>query len=241
MTILGHLDQHPGVNPPDFSAIVTAVDENTIELEKTFFYPMGGGQPADRGRIVSESFECNIVDVKKKEVVLHQYDSAQGALIVGDQVNCSIDNVWRNQLSKMHTAQHIISALANEEWQANTVGNQIGFEKTRIDLQFENRDLFDAQYLEQLVNETIRKDLSVSMDIRPSDALLDDPLVRVNMARMPPNIDMWRTISIGDIDVCPCAGTHVQNTGMIPNIEIVRVKSKGAGRLRVEYLLNKCE
>jgi misacylated tRNA(Ala) deacylase len=75
------------------------------------------------------------------------------------------------------------------------------------------------------------------MDFRPSVELLDNPLVRVNMARMPPNIDIWRTISIGDLDVCPCAGTHVPNTGMIPEIEISRVKSKGAGRLRVEYLL----
>ena len=237
MTALGHLDQHPGLNPPDFSAVVTSIDDNSIQLDKTFFYPMGGGQPADRGSMISESFECNIVEIRKKEAVLHQFESAKGTVNIGDKIHCSIDPIWRNKLSKMHTAQHLISALANEEWGANTVGNQIGFEKTRIDLEFENRDRFDRQYLEQLVNDTINQNLLVSMDFRPSGELLDNPLVRVNMARMPPNIDIWRTISIGDLDVCPCAGTHVPNTGMIPEIEISRVKSKGAGRLRVEYLL----
>ena len=237
MTILGHLDQHPGLNPPDFSAVVTSVNDNSIELDKTFFYPMGGGQPADRGSITSESFECNIVDIRKKGAVLHQFEFTKGTVNIGDQIDCRIDHIWRNKLSKMHTAQHLISALANEEWGAHTVGNQIGFEKTRIDLEFENRDIFDRQYLEQIVNDTINQNLSVSMDFRPSVELLDNPLVRVNMARMPPNIDIWRTISIGDLDVCPCAGTHVPNTGMIPEIEISRVKSKGAGRLRVEYLL----
>lgn len=238
MTILGHLEQHPGLNPPDFTAIVTAISEHSVELDKTFYYPMGGGQPADRGIMKAEFFECNVVDVRKSETIMHKFESSKGTLNLGDQIHCSIDTMWRNQLSKMHTAQHLISALAHEEWGANTVGNQIGDKKTRIDLEFQSRDVFDAEYLQQLVNDTIKQDLEVTMDFRPSVELLDDPLVRVNMSRMPPNIDVWRTISIGELDVCPCAGTHVSSTGLIPEIEITRVKSKGAGRLRIEYLLN---
>tara|TARA_B100000609_G_C16941998_1_gene294622 strand:- start:70 stop:486 length:417 start_codon:yes stop_codon:yes gene_type:complete len=138
----------------------------------------------------------------------------------------------------MHTAQHLVSALANEEWGAQTVGNQIGFDRTRIDLQFENRDAFDADHMSDLVNLAIEKNLPVKMDFRASQELIEDPLVRINMDRMPPNIDVWRTISIGDLDVCPCAGTHVEQTGDIPQVEITRVKSKGAGRLRIEYILN---
>ena len=236
MTILGHLDQHPGINPPGFTATVTAVGEQTIEFDKTFFYPMGGGQPADRGVISTESFQCSVIDVTKKQTVLHHIESVEGNIQPGDNVQCSIDTIWRNQLSEMHTAQHLISALAHEEWGANTVGNQIGNERTRIDLQFENRDVFDREHLEELVNDAIQKDLPVRMDFRPSEDLLDDPLVRVNMSRMPPNIDTWRTISIGDLDVCPCAGTHVPNTGMISPVTITKVKSKGAGKLRVEYI-----
>ena len=139
----------------------------------------------------------------------------------------------------MHTAQHLVSALANEEWGANTVGNQIGFDRTRIDLQFDNRDLFDPEHMQDLVNDAINQKIPVKMDFRASSELISNPLVRVNMERMPPDIEVWRTISIGDLDVCPCAGTHVSSTGEIPHVEITRVKSKGAGRLRVEYILNK--
>ena len=69
MTILGHLEQHPGLNPPDFTAIATAVTDNSIEMDQTFYYPMGGGQPADRGIISGESFECIVTDVTKKKSV----------------------------------------------------------------------------------------------------------------------------------------------------------------------------
>ena len=238
MTILGHLKQHPGLDPPDFTAIATSVSVDSIEMDQTFYYPMGGGQPADRGIISTDSFECMVNDVTKKQSVIHHIDTIEGVIEPGETIHCSIDTVWRNKLSSMHTAQHLISALAHEEWGANTVGNQIGNERTRIDLQFEDRDAFDPEYLQQLVNDAIQSDMQVTMDFRPSEELLKDPLVRVNMDRMPPNIDIWRTISIGSLDVCPCAGTHVPRTGMIAPVSISRVKSKGAGRLRVEYVLN---
>ena len=238
MTVLGHLDQHPGIDPPDFDATVTAISSESIEMDKTFYYPKGGGQPSDKGTIRSDTFQCNVYDVSKKSSVKHMIDESNGELNVGDQIRCIIDSEWRNQLSAMHTAQHLISALANEEWGADTVGNQIGFERTRIDLKFENRDAFDANHLQELVNDTIRKNMLVHMDFRESKDLMDDPLVRVNMERMPPNIDVWRTISIGDLDVCPCAGTHVPRTGMIEAVRISKVKSKGAGKLRVEYVFD---
>ena len=236
MTVLGHLDQHPGIDPPDFAATVTAKSDDTIEMDKTFYYPRGGGQPADKGIIASDSFHCNVHDVSKKESVWHHIEDIEGIINIGDVISCNINTDWRNQLSTMHTAQHLISALANEEWGADTVGNQIGFDRTRIDLKFDNRDAFDADHLEELVNNAIEKDLLVRMDFRDSKDLMDDPLVRVNMERMPPNIDVWRTISIGDLDVCPCAGTHVPRTGMIDSVKISKVKSKGAGKLRVEYI-----
>jgi len=238
MTELGHLEQHPGLNPDGFSAIVTAVHDQAIELDKTCFYPMGGGQPADKGMIRTQSCSLVVNDVRKKDLVLHHIEGDLTDLRTGQNVTCEIDQLWRNQLCKMHTAQHLVSALANEEWGADTVGNQIGPNRTRIDLFFENREVFDREHLQQIVNDTIASDLKVKMDFRPQKDLTDDPLVRINMERMPPNIDIWRTISIGQLDVCPCAGTHVPSTAHIPTVEITRVKSKGAGRLRVEYVFN---
>ena len=128
MTILGHLEQHPGIDPPDFTATVTDVSDESIEVDRTCFYPMGGGQPADRGTVSKPGFECHVSKVIKKDTVTHHIDDVHGVLNVGDVIECSIDRIWRNQLSTMHTAQHLMSALAHEEWGADTVGNQIGNE-----------------------------------------------------------------------------------------------------------------
>ena len=83
--------------------------------------------------------ECQVIDVRKRDSILHYITDISGTPSVGDQVECTIDSLWRNQLSAMHTISTPVSALANEEWGHKTVGNQIGFDRTRIDLQFENR------------------------------------------------------------------------------------------------------
>ncbi len=238
MDELGHLKQHPGLTPPAFSAKVVEYSEDWLRLDKTFFYPMGGGQPADHGVISGDGFSCNIYDVKGREGVLHHFEIVAGEVTLGD-VDCSIDAARRNALCKMHSAQHLFSAIAHDTWGAITVGNQIGVDRTRIDLKFEDRDAFDSVHLQDLVNDAINSDLSIAMEFRERKELIDDPKVRVNLARIPANIDVLRTISIDDLDVCPCAGTHVASTGQIPNVAVSKVKSKGAGKLRVEYLFNK--
>jgi misacylated tRNA(Ala) deacylase len=137
----------------------------------------------------------------------------------------------------MHTAQHLVSAAADELFSATTIGNQINTQKTRIDIGIESRDSFSKDDLESSVNNYIDSAVDVSMSFRPRDELIEDPLVRVNMDLIPKNIHELRVITIDGIDICPCAGTHVGNTNQIGYIEIGKVKSKGAGKLRVEYTL----
>ncbi len=237
MTVIGHLEEHPGLNPPSFQATIQSIGEDWITLNESYFYPTGGGQPSDKGHISSNSYSCEIIDVRNRESFKHTIQNSLGNLNIGDTVNCDIDIDWRNQMCKMHTAQHMVSALASEEWGAKTVGNQIGYDRTRIDLLFDNRELFDKDHLESYINDEIRKGHIVSMDFRTPDELITDPLVRIDLSRMPKNIEIFRTISIGQIDVCPCAGTHVADTTQIPEIEITKVKSKGSGKLRIEYIL----
>jgi len=234
MEELGHLSQHPGLSPPAFTANIVEFDEEWLRLDRTFFYPMGGGQPADFGKIIGDGFSCQIDDVRGRNGIFHQYSSLQGELGLSNVEGC-IDAIRRNSLCKMHSAQHLFSALAHENWGAITVGNQIGVDRTRIDLKFEDRDAFDAAQLQEIVNDTIQSNIDISMEFRERKELLSDPRVRVNLDRMPANIDVLRTISIGEIDVCPCAGTHVENTGQIPEVVVTKTKSKGAGKLRIEY------
>ena len=234
MTELLHLRQHPGIDPPAFIAQITEITEEGIILDQTGFYPQGGGQPSDFGIVQIGGQTIDVKHVGGRGIVLHKLDSS--GLSIGDKITGTIDVGHRNALAHMHTAQHLVSALANDLWGAETVGNQIGPDKTRIDLKFEDRDAFDADQLREFVNENIRKDLAVEMDFMPQTELRRDPRVRINLYRLPPAIESWRTIQIGEVDLCPCAGTHVASTGTLRPIEISRVKSKGAGKLRVEYI-----
>ena len=223
---------HPSDKPNPFTSSVTAVDEDWVRLASTEFYPTGGGQPHDTGSMSWKDGECRVIDVKGRNEVFHQVEG--DIPVVGAIVDCSIDASRRLRLAQMHTAQHLASALAHEVWGAETVGNQIGLETTRIDLKFEDRDAFVASDLIERINDEIRSNHVVHMDHRSLDDLRNDPNVRISLDRIP-NVSSLRTIEIEGIDVCPCAGTHVGSTQEIPEVAFEASKSKGAGKLRVSY------
>ena len=177
----GHLQVHPGLDPEAFECVITAVEEDWLTFDRTFFYPMGGGQPADRGRLAGDGIDLNVVDVRGKGGGTHQVEGVEADTLAdfcGSEVRADIDVVWRNRLSRMHTAQHLVSAVADELWGGRTVGNQIGFERTRIDIGFQDKDQFDARPLQEKVNELIAGGGAVTMGFSPRAELLDDPLSR---------------------------------------------------------------
>ncbi|RZD52645.1 MAG: hypothetical protein CXT67_05725 [Methanobacteriota archaeon] len=242
MNELLHLKQHPGTNPKSFTSTICSaevVDGDTwVELSDSYFYPSGGGQPADHGYLENESFSIPIQDVKKRAKLLHNIGIIDSDLLLFEgTVSASIDIKRRNILSRMHTAQHLISAAADELFSGRTIGNQIGLDKTRIDIGIEDRSKFDKELLEQLVNDGIEQQISVTMGLEHRSSLTSNPLVRVNLDLLPKNVEELRVITIEGRDICPCAGTHVSNTKEIGEIQINKVKSKGAGKLRVEYSL----
>ena len=242
MSDLLHLLQHPGTNPKSFISTICSteiVDGHTwVELSESYFYPSGGGQPADHGSLEYEDGTFSIENVKKGKKLLHNIGKIDSDMIVFDSpVSASIDTDRRNLLSRMHTAQHLISAAADELFSGNTIGNQIGLDKTRIDIGMEDRSKFDKESLEQLVNDNIEQQIPVTMGQENRSNLTSNPLVRVNLDLLPKNVEELRVITIEGRDICPCAGTHVANTKEIGEIQINKVKSKGTGKLRVEYSL----
>ncbi len=234
-----HLEPHPGTNPPSFQCtVVDSKVENEvtwISLDRSLFYPTGGGQPCDIGALEYGGRTIAVEEVVKRSRQWHKIGSE--SIESDTEVTAYIDTERRNKLSTMHTAQHLVSALADELFSGSTVGNQIGEVKTRIDLSFPDRSSFDKELLQQEVNRTISEGLPVKMHFAPRMEVVEDPLVRVNLDLLPKHIDELRVISIQGVDVCPCAGTHVENTSEIQPIEITRVKSKGSGKLRLEYEL----
>ena len=240
MTEPGHLQLHPGLDPEPFDCVIEHVEDDWVSLDRTYFYPMGGGQPADRGTLSAEGIELQVIDVQGKGGVTHRlecFEQPELTTLVDESFRADFDVPWRNKLSRMHTAQHLVSAVADELWGGRTVGNKIGFERTRIDLGFPDKELFDAGQLQSHVNERISTGGEVQMSFRAREELLEDSLVRVNMDLIPAHIDNLRVITIKDLDICPCAGTHVDDINKIGPIEVSKVRSKGAGKLRVEYNL----
>ena len=223
---------HPSEYPLPFNSEVIEVEESWIRLQSTEFYPTGGGQPNDTGLIRFGENEASVIDVKGRDEVLHLVDGVVPT--VGTKVKGIIDTDRRAILSRMYTAQHLASALANEYWGGVTVGNQIGIESTRIDIQFEDRDSFEPEQLIERINDEIKSNHKVSMYHRSLNELKSDSMVRIDLSRIP-DVSSLRVIDIDSIDVCPCAGTHVESTGVIPNIKLNGVKSKGAGKLRISY------
>ena len=131
MTIQLHMDSHDGTYTKKFTAKVEASFPGIVELDKTAFYPLGGGQPADNGKIVWDGGEAVVNDVRKKNRIRHFIDGDLPE--VGTIVEGEIDWERRYSHMRMHTSQHLVSAVVNEIHGSDTVGNQIGGEKSRID------------------------------------------------------------------------------------------------------------
>jgi Ser-tRNA(Ala) deacylase AlaX len=116
----------------EFDAIVVFIDGNNIELDRTAFYPTGGGQPNDTGRIIFDGQEFFVKNVfKKNGKVFHEVDRV--GLEVGNKIHGIIDWERRYRLMRMHTAAHVISEIINRETGALITGNQLDVEKSRID------------------------------------------------------------------------------------------------------------
>ncbi len=234
-----HMTQHPGTNPPPFSSIITDIVDENLLLKNTFCYPRGGGQPGDTGIISNSSAQARLLETLPGELILHPLDSVEG-FAVGDKVECVIDQDRRNKNTTMHTVQHIVSAMANDLFGAETVGNQISEDYTRIDFLFEDRDKFNSNDLEEAVNDVINSHKEVLIHNWDREAILSHEQMRHTkfMDRIPSSIKELRVVEILDIDLCPCAGTHVDNTSKLNEMHITHIKSKGAGKLRLTYNLN---
>jgi misacylated tRNA(Ala) deacylase len=127
--------------------------------------------------------------------------------------------------------------MADDLWGAETAGNQISTDYTRIDLLFENREVYDSQKLEDAVNDIIGSNTEVLVHDWSREKIVGHEQMRHTkfMDRIPSSIPTLRVVEVQGIDLCPCAGTHVANTDVVEPITITNVRSKGAGKFRITY------
>ena len=240
MTELRYLPDADGVT--EFSATVTAVDDDGeyLILDGTYFYPEGGGQPADHGTLAWDGGSAEVVDAYKDHgEVRHELDGLEGTLPdVGDAVEGRIDAERRRALRRMHTAQHVVSRVLLDEYGAGTAGNQIHVDRSRIDFEPADFDDEDVARIEELANEAIARDHPVTKEERPRpevEAETDEGRSLLHL--IPESVDPLRVVEIEDYDLCPCGGTHVDRLGEIGGIEITDRTSKGKDTVRLEFVL----
>lgn len=217
----------------DFSAAVVAVRDDLVALDRTLFYPVGGGQPADTGELTAVAGERIQVigshwDETNRAIIWHRLDHA-GALQAGMQVSGRIDWSMRYRHMKIHTCLHLLCSLID----APVTGCGIGHERGRLDFDLPEMSLSREAITEGL-NTLIQRGIDVTTHLVPPtehDKVLS--LVR-NKYVLPPRSDnAVKIIQVGDIDIQPCGGTHLRNTAEIGEVVCEKIEKKGRQNRRI--------
>lgn len=238
MTDLRYLPDHDDVTT--FTATAEDATGDYIVLEGTYFYPEGGGQPADRGQLEWDSGAAAVTDVQKEQgAVRHYIDELEGALPAeGAMVKGEIDAERRQALRRMHTAQHVVSKVVLDDFGAQTAGNQIHMDTSRIDFKPATFSSADVEEIERRTNALIDQDLPVVKEEMPrAQAEAETPEGRGLLDLIPDHVDPLRMVAIGEFDLCPCGGTHVDRLGEVGHIRITNRTTKGADIDRIEFEL----
>ena len=224
-----------------FNAKVLSIEDNKLTLDRTLFYPLGGGQNWDLGYLQTANGNVDVTEVRGRSIIEHYVDDGH-QISIGDELIGNIDWDRRYSHMRMHTAQHLMSGLAYEIFDGvRTVGNQIHASHSRIDF---NPISFNQEMLDDLslaVNNLTNQSINVTNSIMNRDKINSlMPADRTNMNLLPKSVKDLRVVTIGEsIDLCPCAGTHILDLSEIGNVTITGKKSKGKGTQRVTYELGK--
>ncbi|MBI4738007.1 alanyl-tRNA editing protein [Candidatus Woesearchaeota archaeon] len=233
MTELAYLDD---CYAQAFEANVTRAAGTVVVLDKTLFYPTGGGQPTDVGTIRAASGEYNVLNAKKAgqdvEIQLDREGLSQGERITG-----SVDWNRRHTLMRYHTACHIFSAVVHEATGALITGNQIEAERARVDFDLEKFDREQITTFESKTNELIDRGIPVTIKNISKEEAFQIPSVFKLKNILPPSIETIRIIDIPGCDTQACGGTHVRNTSEIKGVQVTKIDNKGKNNRRIYFVL----
>lgn len=224
-----------------FEATVSRVAGDRVVLDRTGFYPTGGGQPNDTGILSDGETTWTVSDVRKRDTIYHVLDGTPPA--EGTSVTGEVD--WERRAGHMryHTAQHLLSAVLLADYDAQTTGNQLYADRARIDCGYDRFTETDFADIAARMNDLIDEGLPVrwyEMDRETAEADLDPERTRISL--LPDSITEIRIVEIGDpadpYDRTACAGTHVESTGEIGEFEVVGRETKGSDEERLEFVLH---
>ena len=221
----------------EFNASITSIDVNSngIILDQTAFYPGGGGQPADRGKI---EFNNQIINISRAKRVsgnlVHIVDGEIPNFLQGELVSGQIDWERRYKLMRTHTAMHILCGVIFRDYGASVTGGDMEPLKGRMDFEFETMHKDLVHEIELSVNQEVENARPVEIAILPREEAFQIPdLIRTKINLLPKGIQEVRVVNIVGLDLQADGGTHVRNTSEVGEIRIVNYKSKGRINKRI--------
>lgn len=223
----------------EFEAVVLDVFEREegydVVLDQTMFYPEGGGQPADRGQLTVGETTVDVVDVQEDGgVVLHRTDADPGK---GEFVKGQVDGERRDRLRAHHTATHLIGHAAREVLgeHVRQAGAQKGIDSSRLDVRhYERITREDVKRIERVANELVRDDVPVRQEWPDRNEAEAEHGFDLYQGGVPPGTNV-RLIHVGDADVQACAGTHVDRTGEIGAVKVLKTEPVQDGVERIVF------
>ena len=215
--------------------VFRVMDEGVI-LDRTIFYPEGGGQPGDIGSIrLEDGLDLVVTNtVKTPNGILHIVNAKKSEMVIGQSVTMDIDWERRLRHMRMHTALHLLCSQV----EGAVTGGAIGAQKSRLDFNIPG-ERPEKEELEEKMNNLIAGDHKISISWISDEELKANPdLVRTMSVRPPMGTGSIRMIRIGDnIDFQPCGGTHVKSTLEIGHIKIGKIENKGRQNRRINITL----
>ena len=225
-------------------AVVRAVDlgeAQLVILDRTVFYPGGGGQPADRGLLLraSDGRSWTVRAARKQGAeIVHELEPGEGdPPAVGDRLQIDLDWARRHLLMRTHTALHALCGVVWRDYGALVTGGNMEPGSGRMDFEFERMGGELVNEIEAKVNLELAAGRDVRVNVLPRDEAFAIPdLIRTKVNLLPPGIEEIRTIEIVGLDLQADGGTHVANTAEVGTIRVTGYESKGRinKRIRIE-------
>ena len=220
----------------EFDAKVTSIRETGIILDKTAFYPGGGGQPADKGSIIFENSEYTINGiVKEGKNYIHKINSHN--IRINETVRGIIDWENRYNLMRTHTALHILCGVIWRDYKALVTVGDMKPLSARMDFELDTLSSEFAKEVEESVNKEVQNELDIEINIMEREEAFKIPdLIRTKINLLPNSIQQIRTVNITGLDLQADGGTHVNNTKEVGKIIVIGHESKGKinKRLRIK-------
>lgn len=218
----------------EFDARVIAVEGDAVALDRTAFYPGGGGQPHDLGALSAGENVWNVTSVKKQGDQVWHLVSGSETPAVGATVLGSLDWERRYRLMRTHTALHLLCGVVFRDYGALVTGGNMDVDEGRLDFELSDFTPELAQRIVDAVNVEVRAARPVEVKILPrAEAFQIPDLIRTKINLLPEGITEVRTVNIVGLDLQADGGTHVANSGEVGGVVLLKTRSKGANNKRI--------